>query len=168
MSSERAGTVTDFSLVTNSVEATERLGERLGSLLRAGDVLLLQGELGAGKTAFTRGLARGAGSCDLVNSPTFVLLNEYAGPLRLFHADLYRLDDPDSVADLELADYARSGALIVEWPERGADVLPAEHLLVELAYVGDARRRLTLSASSARAASLLDQLRADVLGTTHG
>jgi tRNA threonylcarbamoyladenosine biosynthesis protein TsaE len=160
MSSDRTATAANLALTTAAVNETERLGARLGALLRAGDVVLLQGELGAGKTAFTRGLARGAGSGDLVTSPTFVLVNEYDGPLRLYHADLYRLDDPDSVADLELADYAREGVLIVEWPERGEDALPAEHLLVELEYAGEDHRRLTFSASGLRATALLKALRA--------
>jgi tRNA threonylcarbamoyladenosine biosynthesis protein TsaE len=161
MSCDHTATAIAFEAVTGTVEETERLGARLGALLRAGDVVLLRGELGAGKTAFTRGLARGVGSDDLVTSPTFVLVNEYDGPLRLYHADLYRLDDPDSVADLELGDYARDGVLIVEWPERGEDTLPAEHLLVELAYAGENHRRLTFSASGIRASTLLAAFRDD-------
>lgn len=153
---------------TNSVDETEALGARLGALLRAGDVVLLQGELGAGKTAFTRGVARGAGSVELVNSPTFMLVNEYDGPLRLYHADLYRLDDADSVAELELDQYAREGALIVEWPERGFEVLPRERLLVHIAYAGEERRRLTFSASGARADALLAQLRVGADGDACG
>ena len=151
---------TDLLLITRSVEQTEMLGERLGALLQPGDVVLLQGELGAGKTAFARGVARGAGSSDLVHSPTFVLLNEYSGPLPLYHADLYRLEEPDEVLALELSEYTRAGALIVEWPERGDEALPVEHLLLQLEHLGGDARRVTGEAHGARARALLAALRA--------
>jgi tRNA threonylcarbamoyladenosine biosynthesis protein TsaE len=157
--------ITDLLLlVADSVEETEAFGERLGALLRPGDVVLLRGELGAGKTAMTRGIARGAGSPDLVHSPTFVLLNEYGGPLPLFHADLYRLEDREEVAALELEEYTRDGALIVEWPERGEDVLPAEHLLLQIEHVAGDTRRIVGEARGPRAADLLAALSAATAG----
>ena len=150
------------SLQTESVEETEAFGARLGALLRPGDVVLLAGELGAGKTALTRGIARGAGSTDLVHSPTFVLLNEYDGPLSLYHADLYRLHDLNEVEALDLGEYTRAGVLIVEWPERGDGVLPADHLLVTLAHAGGDRRCIDIVARGARASALLAALLAPV------
>ena len=106
--------------VTRSQEDTERLAEALAARLRAGDVLLLSGPLGAGKTAFVRGLARGLGiDADEVSSPTFTLLHEYGGGrLRLFHADLYRLGH-GGAADLGLEEAGvQDGVLAVEWPDR--------------------------------------------------
>jgi tRNA threonylcarbamoyladenosine biosynthesis protein TsaE len=131
-------------LRTRDAEATRRVGEVLGRLAEPGDVFLLQGELGAGKTTFTQGFARGAGSAELVNSPTFVLVNEYRGRLPVYHADLYRLDDPDEVERLDLANASLDGALLVEWPERGDGLLPAEHLLVRIEHAGPEERLLTL------------------------
>lgn len=153
--SHEAGNHHTLSLTSSSPEETDALGARLGALLRPGDALLLQGPLGAGKTALTRGIARGAGSPDLVNSPTFVLVNEYEGPVKLYHADLYRLESPDDVLALELDNYARDGALIVEWPERGDGALPEERLLVRIEHAGGDRRAIAISAAGARAAELL-------------
>jgi tRNA threonylcarbamoyladenosine biosynthesis protein TsaE len=129
---------------THEAEATRRVGEVLGRLAEPGDVFLLHGDLGAGKTTFTQGFARGVGSAELVNSPTFVLVNEYRGRLPVYHADLYRLDDPDEVERLDLANASLDGALLVEWPERGDGLLPAEHLLVRIEHVGPEERLLAL------------------------
>lgn len=106
---------------SNSVAETEALGESLGRTLGRGTVLGLSGDLGAGKTAFTRGLARGLGCTGRVHSPTFALLNEYeGGRLRLFHLDLYRLNSPAEVAAAGLEEYltAPDGVSVVEWIER--------------------------------------------------
>src|SRR3990170_1515430 len=108
-------------------EETRALGERLGALLHAGDVVLLEGELGAGKTTFVQGVARGLGFEGSVSSRSFVLLGEYAGRVKLYHADLYRLEGPDQVLDLALDEISAAGVLVGEWPERAQGVLPAEH-----------------------------------------
>jgi tRNA threonylcarbamoyladenosine biosynthesis protein TsaE len=108
---------------TASVEATERLGRALAPALRTGDVLALSGELGAGKTRFVSGLARGLDPGSRVRSPSFTLVNEYEGALPLFHLDLYRLGTGE-VDGLGLEEYAERGALVVEWGER----LPAHWL----------------------------------------
>lgn len=113
---------------TTSVEATERLGEALAPALRAGDVLALSGDLGAGKTRFVAGLARGLNPATRVRSPSFTLVNEYAGRLPLYHLDLYRLGTGE-VDGLGLEEYAETGALVVEWGER----LPAHWLADALA-----------------------------------
>jgi len=125
--------------LTRSEEETRSLGERLGRLLRKGDVVLLSGDLGTGKTCFTQGIARGLGIESPVNSPSFVLMNEYQGRERLFHVDLYRIEDVEELDELGLWDYAEQGVLVVEWPERGADILPGEGLVIELRY-GDRER----------------------------
>ncbi|HET8943851.1 MAG TPA: tRNA (adenosine(37)-N6)-threonylcarbamoyltransferase complex ATPase subunit type 1 TsaE, partial [Dehalococcoidia bacterium] len=96
----------DLRLESGGPEDTRAIGERLGRLLEAADVVLLQGELGAGKTTFVQGIARGLGFSGSVSSKSFVLLGEYAGRVKLYHADLYRLDDPDQVLDLALEEIA--------------------------------------------------------------
>jgi len=123
------------ALRSASPAATRRIGERIGRLLRAGDVVLLSGELGAGKTMLAQGIGKGMGVTDPIKSSSFVIMNEYAGAtLRLFHADLYRLEDPEQVAELALEELAERGVLVVEWPERAFEEMPPEHLLVRLAY----------------------------------
>lgn len=160
-------TTADRVLVTTrGVAQTRRLGRRLAALLRAGDVLLLQGELGAGKTALAQGVGAGLGVETPVTSPTFVLLARHeAGAegwgLALFHADLYRLGDSDEVAELALAEQAAEGVLLVEWPERGVEALPAEHLLVRIESGAEAsERRLTFVAMGERYRRVLDGLAA--------
>jgi tRNA threonylcarbamoyladenosine biosynthesis protein TsaE len=155
---------------THSPDETRDLGERLGALLQPGDTILLQGPLGAGKTAMTQGIGRGTGSTDLVNSPTFVLINEYRGRVKLYHVDLYRLEDPSEIVALDLPGYTLDGALIVEWPERGAGLLPDEHLLVEIEHgaSGETDRTIRLSSSGVRAAVLLEALDPAPPAVRHG
>src|SRR5215211_3045761 len=138
-------TETQLTLRSRDAEATRSIGEALGRHAEPGDVFLLRGELGAGKTTFTQGFARGAGSEELVNSPTFVLVNEYRGRLPIYHADLYRLDDADEVERLDLAHASLDGVLLVEWPERGEALLPADHLLVSIEHAGPEERLLALA-----------------------
>lgn len=110
--------------ITHSAAETELLGARLAQQLRPGDVIAYLGELGAGKTAFTRGLARGLGIQDPVTSPTYTIVNEYQGRLPLFHFDMYRLHDADELFDLGWEDYLeRGGVCAVEWSENVADAL---------------------------------------------
>lgn len=149
---------TPVAVRSGSAEATRRLGEGLGRLAEPGDVFLLQGDLGAGKTTFTQGFAVGAGTDELVNSPTFVLMNEYRGRLPVYHADLYRLDTPEEVAALDLANATLDGALLVEWPERGDGLLPADHLLVQIEHAGTQDRVITLIPRGERAEELLHDL----------
>ena len=126
-----------IELHTSTPSQTRRIGERIGRMLRAGDVVLLSGELGAGKTVLAQGIGLGMGIIDPIKSSSFVIMNEYQGPeLRMFHADLYRLEDPAQVAELALDELAERGVLVVEWPERAPAELPAEHLRVELSYDG--------------------------------
>ena len=111
--------MSDRALVTTSASETEAAGEGLARSLAAGDVLLLEGDLGSGKTTFVRGLARGLGVTAPVASPTFQLVRVYPGPLPLAHADLYRLEDPASaLADLGLEELADQGVAVVEWGDR--------------------------------------------------
>ena len=132
--------------VTHSEEDTERLAEQLALRLRAGDVLLLSGPLGAGKTAFVRGLARGLGiDADEVSSPTFTLVHEYrGGRLTLYHADLYRLEKV-ATEDLGLEEMGiADGVLAIEWPDRLAHALLGARE-VHLEIVDDTSRRISYS-----------------------
>ena len=120
--------------ISNSAQETEALGERLAARLRPGDVIAYTGDLGAGKTAFTRGLARGLGVIDRVTSPTFTIVNEYeGGRLPLFHFDLYRMDSPEELFDIGWEDYlARGGVCAVEWSENIADALEEDTIRVDI------------------------------------
>ena len=130
-------------LTHNEIE-TEALGETLARRLGAGDVVAYRGDLGAGKTAFTRGLARGLGCTGRVTSPTFTVVNEYEGRLPLFHFDLYRLEGEDALYDVGWEDYLdRGGVCAVEWSERAEAALPRETVWVSIrrcAESGDWRR----------------------------
>ena len=136
---------------------TRRIGARLGRLLQPGDVVLLQGELGSGKTVLAQGVGQGLAVQEPVKSSSFVLLNEYHGRLTLYHADLYRLEDPAQVAELALEEVAAPGVLIVEWPERAWQELPPEHLLVRIEEEPRGRR-LTLVPRGSRYEELVQRL----------
>jgi tRNA threonylcarbamoyladenosine biosynthesis protein TsaE len=145
---------------SSSAKETTGLGEQIGRLLQAGDVLLLQGDLGAGKTCLTQGIAHGLGIDDPVCSPTFVLVGQYEGRLRLYHADLYRLDNPAEIGDLDLARSSEDGVLITEWPERAPEWLPLAHLLIRIDHLGGDARQITFSPNGARAECLVEDLQA--------
>ncbi len=132
----------DFELASGGEEETRSLGERLGRVLRKGDVVLLRGDLGTGKTCLTQGIGRGLDCPTPVNSPSYVLMNEYGGRETLFHVDLYRIETVEELDELGLWDYAERGVLVVEWPDRGSDLLPGDGLIVELRYGDRDRERL--------------------------
>jgi tRNA threonylcarbamoyladenosine biosynthesis protein TsaE len=150
----------DFELTTGDEEETRAVGAQIGQTLRKGDILLLSGDLGTGKTCLTQGIGRGLECEGNVNSPSFVLMNEYAGRERLFHADLYRIEDVEDLDELGLWDYAEQGVLVIEWPERGAELLPGDGVVVELRY-GDIerQRRLKFEARGPRGAEIMASLR---------
>jgi tRNA threonylcarbamoyladenosine biosynthesis protein TsaE len=149
----------DLELSTGAEEETRDLGERLGRVLRQGDIVLLSGELGTGKTCLAQGIGRGLACSAPVNSPSFVLMNEYPGRETLFHVDLYRVEDVEELDDLGLWDYAERGVLVIEWPERGADLLPGDGLVIELRYgEWDRQRRLRFLPRGPRGEELLNSL----------
>ncbi len=133
--------------LSHSPEETEQLGEQLGRTLRPGSVVAYRGDLGMGKTAFTRGLARGLGCTCRVTSPTFTIVNEYSGALPLFHFDMYRLDSSDELFDIGWEDYlSRGGVCAVEWSERVEDALPEDALWVSFARgTGENDRIITVT-----------------------
>ena len=140
--------------ISNSPTETEALGEALAARLTAGTVVAFTGDLGAGKTAFTRGLARGLGVPDRVTSPTFTIVNEYlGGRLPLFHFDMYRLPDSDALFDIGWEDYlSRGGVCAVEWSEQVADALPEGTVYVTLTRhpEHDGWRSITVEGGSAQ------------------
>ena len=131
--------------MTNAPEETEALGEKLGKLLRPGTVLAYLGDLGAGKTAFTRGLARGLGCRETVTSPTYTIVNEYlGGRLPLFHFDMYRLASSDDLWDIGWEDYLdRQGVCAVEWSEIVPEAMTGA-LTVRIEKLGETVRRITI------------------------
>lgn len=134
--------------LSHSVAETEALGAQLASKLQKGSVVAYRGGLGMGKTAFTRGLARGLGCRGRVTSPTFTIVNEYSGPTPLFHFDMYRLDDSDALFDIGWEDYLeRGGVCAVEWSENVADALPEDTVYVTIARheTEDDWRRITVT-----------------------
>lgn len=147
---------------TKSVEETEALGEQIGSLLQPGDFLGLSGELGAGKTALVRGIARGAGIPReaLVSSPTFAIVNAYhGGRLPVFHSDLYRVADAEELYDAGFYDLMESGgALLVEWIDRVREVVPPSWLEVTLRRIPGGRE-LSFEAHGERPNEILRGLR---------
>jgi tRNA threonylcarbamoyladenosine biosynthesis protein TsaE len=142
---------------TRSAAETEALGARLGAHLGPGDVVALSGELGAGKTVLTRGLAEGAGAGGHVASPTFTLIREYRGRVTIYHADLYRLDAPAQLADIGLEEILDGdGVTVIEWAEKAAHLLPAEYLWVEIRFTErDDERTIELRPRGARYEAIL-------------
>ena len=134
-----------MEFITNSPQQTEALGAALGKLLTAGTILAYRGDLGAGKTAFTRGLARGLGCTELVTSPTYTIVNEYlSGRLPLFHFDMYRLHSSDDLWDIGWEDYLeRGGICAVEWSENVADAME-NAISVCVEKLGEDQRRITI------------------------
>jgi tRNA threonylcarbamoyladenosine biosynthesis protein TsaE len=185
-SSQEESTYT-LDIISYSSAQTQRLGTRLGELLHGGELILLNGQLGSGKTTFTQGLAKGLHITDVISSPTFTLLKEYRsqGQLAsdetdtaeivamrsgytqseahsLYHFDLYRLDDPDEIIDLGFEDYfynpnPGSGVCVVEWADKADALWPTERLSICLNALDEARRGLLFVATGARYCELLRQ-----------
>ncbi len=139
---------THLKFTTKRASETKRLGQRIGRFLKAGDVVALVGELGAGKTTLVKGIAKGLGvaSEEEILSPSFVLIHEYDGREKIYHIDWYRLgsvDGPDRMLALEC--FHADAVTLVEWADRGSDILPKEHLQVEIKHQGGNKRQVKIS-----------------------
>lgn len=163
--------------ISHSAAQTQRLGMRLGELLQGGELILLDGQLGTGKTTFAQGLAQGMGIDENINSPTFTLLKEYAGQSRpgdlrhtgsaLYHFDLYRLDNPEEIVDLGFEDYFFSnGVCVVEWAEKAGSFWPPEHLNIRMKIMSETKRGLLFIATGEHYCELLRQFQKNVYATT--
>ena len=150
-----------MELTSHSPEETQGLGRHLGELALPGDVFLLCGTLGAGKTCLAQGIAWGLGIDEYALSPTFVIVREMHGRLPLYHIDLYRLDNLDEIEDLGLDDYLYGkGACVVEWAEKALNLLPDQHLLIQIDALSDTQRRLHLEPKGERYQKLAARLKA--------
>lgn len=156
------GNTLDF--FSNSPTQTRRFGANLGGLAQPGDVVLLHGDLGAGKTHFAQGIAEGLGITDPVRSPTFTLVNEYEeGRVPLYHIDLYRLEGDEEIATVGIEEYFDAdGLVVVEWPEKGAHWLPSDALHLFLGHIDERRRSLRMNTGGPRSEQLLRAYRAHV------
>jgi tRNA threonylcarbamoyladenosine biosynthesis protein TsaE len=146
-----------LTLTATTAADLQAIGERLGRALAAGDVLALVGPLGAGKTTFVQGVARGVevSAERHVASPTFALVNEHPGRVPLVHADLYRINDPRELEELGLADAFDRAAVAIEWLDRFPEAAPAERLTIEIAIAADGTREISFRATGARASMLV-------------
>jgi len=147
-----------MDLFTCSAVETVRLGEKLGGLLKKGDLIALVGELGTGKTVLTRGLAKGLGAKkEDVSSPSFVLLREYDGRFPVYHFDLYRLNGPEDIVRIGYEEYFYgAGVTIIEWADRIEKLLPAEHLRIELYHKNRNKRLIKLIPLGERYKTILE------------
>ncbi len=157
-----------LEFVSGSPEQTRRLGARLGELLRGGELICLEGALGAGKTCFAQGIGLGWGVNQSLRSPSFTLINEWRRPgdrQRLYHVDLYRLTGLDEALALGLEELWNGvDVCMIEWPERIATLLPGERLWVRLSILDDTRRRQVFTAQGARYEQLLHQFKQVAFG----
>ena len=157
-----------LDFVSRSPEQTRRIGMRLGALLKQGDLVCLQGDLGAGKTTLVQGMAQGWGSLDPVSSPTFVLVNVYrrAEDGQFFHMDAYRIESAAEGEELDLLAMLDAGPLLIEWAERLKAILPREYLWVNLEHVNEEHRQMRFVARGKRYDSLVFELQHALFGVS--
>jgi tRNA threonylcarbamoyladenosine biosynthesis protein TsaE len=155
-----------FSVITSSPEQTWKVGQMLGSRLEPGDMVCLYGDLGAGKTSFSYGIALGLEVQEqYITSPTFTFVNEYTGRVPFYHIDLYRLKDPEELEGIGFEEYIDSdGVTVIEWAERAEDELPEDRLSVYLSYVDEHSREIGFLAEGERYEKLLHDLSSQLAG----
>jgi len=149
-----------LALTSNSPRETEEVGQQLGSLATRGTFIALHGELGSGKTCFTRGVVATAApeSAHLVASPTFAIMNEYTGAIPVYHFDFYRLSSCHEIAELGFEEYLHAGGIcIAEWSERLGELLPPDYLSITFEHAGDDRRHIIFEANGSESEGLLTQ-----------
>ena len=152
---------TSLTLTSQSIHDTLAIGSALGTMLRRGDMVLLDGDLGAGKTHLSKGIVAGTGSADLVTSPTFVFINEYrtATQLTIFHIDLYRIESSAELDSIGLADAtAGSGICLIEWAERDPSLQEMPHLHIQLIHATPTSRQIRLTSHGTRATEIIHTL----------
>jgi tRNA threonylcarbamoyladenosine biosynthesis protein TsaE len=158
----------ELNIISHSAEQTERLGVRLGTLLQAGDVICLSGDMGAGKTVFASGIGKGWGAIDAITSPTFNLVHEHrreTDTQTLYHLDCYRLKSADEAETIALDDILSGrGPVILEWPEQIMAALPKQHLWIELRITEPTRRNVIVEAHGKRYEQLLSEFRGESVG----
>ena len=149
-----------LNFITKSPDETFKLGEKVAELLVDGIVICLQGDLGAGKTLFVQGLAKGLEIREEVTSPTFALLNIYQGRKTLYHFDLYRLDFSEELYDIGFYEYLEreDGVTIIEWPDKFPDSLPEDYIQIKIERMGDQARKLVFSLTGERDKKLFEEL----------
>jgi len=146
-------------IYTNSAEETMAFGEKLGKKLKRGDVIALFGDLGAGKTTFTKGLALGLNLADDIHSPTFTLIHEHPGAIPLYHVDLYRLSGEEEVETIGIEEYIYGdGVTIIEWADRMKSMLPESRLDIEFRMKGDTEREMTLETQSPEIGRIIEEV----------
>jgi len=152
------------TITSHTPRQTEEIGSLLGSMLAKGDIIALCGELGTGKTTLVRGMARGIGLEEgEVASPSFTLVNEYEGPLRLFHIDLYRLADEKELIAIDYEEYLTAdGVVVIEWADRLPQAIPADSLWITLRYLGTERREIVLRAEGDHYKMMIEELQRKV------
>ena len=149
-----------LEFISHSAEQTQQLGIRIGELALAGDIVLLVGTLGTGKTCLTQGIAWGLDIKEYALSPSFIIVREHYGRLPLYHLDLYRLDHIEEIAELGLDEYLYgNGVCVIEWAEKGLAILPAEHLLIQISYLSDNERGFQLKPSGKRYLEIATKLK---------
>ena len=149
-----------LELISHSPEQTKRFGFGIGELALPGDTFLLDGDLGAGKTCLTQGIAWGLGIKEYATSPSFIVVRELYGRLPLYHIDLYRLEHIAEIAELGLDDYIYgNGVCVVEWAEKALSLLPIEHLRIQISYLSDDERSFQLKPNGKRYREILAQLK---------
>ena len=146
-------------VITRNYKETIEYGYKIGKLLEAGDCILLAGDLGAGKTTFTKGIGKALGVTRVINSPTFTIVKEYHGDLDLYHLDLYRLDGLGNDFDLEEY-FSRDGVVVCEWPDNVSEIIPDEYLLIEIFRREEDARLFKLTPHGKRYEKLVGDLNA--------
>ena len=150
-----------IQFVTRSAEQTQKFGTSIGKLAEPGDIYLLIGELGAGKTCLTQGIAYGLDIQEYTLSPSFVIMRELHGRLPLYHMDFYRLENIAEISDLGLDDYLfGKGVCVIEWANRGLNVLPEDHLLIGIDYLAENERSFVIEPRGDRYIRMVKQLKA--------
>jgi tRNA threonylcarbamoyladenosine biosynthesis protein TsaE len=152
------------TITSHTPRQTEQIGSLLGSMLDKGAIIALSGELGTGKTTLVRGIGRGLGIEEgEVASPSFTLVNEYEGPLRLFHIDLYRLADERELIGIDYEEYLEAdGVVVIEWADRIPQAIPPDALWITLRYLGAERREIVLQTQSDGYKMIIEELRLKV------